>query len=134
MKCSKCGAENPKDSAFCSNCGEPIVQESSNDSSSSNNFGTLTFMWGGMWMLTDPKVYITLNGENVGNSNYYSFKKGFEFKVPIKSDNAEIKIKMGSLFSPAARLECKFKLGVNYICILSYDNFLGRLRPKLSQI
>ncbi len=126
VNCPHCGKVLSDKATQCPHCGESVE-------SSADNFGTLTFKWKGAWVLLDAKIHITLNGENAGDSEYYSFKKGFEFDVPIKSDKAEIKIKHGSgLTSRTNTLDCKFEKGMNYTCILSYDKVTGGFLSKVT--
>lgn len=126
VNCPHCGKVLSDKATQCPHCGESVEP-------SADNFGTLTFKWKGAWVLLDSKVYISLNGQNVGDCNYYSFKKGFEFDIPIKSENAEIKIKLGSgLTSRTSILECKLEKGLNYTCILAYDRVVGGFMSKIT--
>ena len=127
VNCPHCGKVLSDKATQCPHCGESV------EPSSTVNFGTLTFKWKGTWVLMDSKIYVSINGQGVGNSDYYSFKKGFEFDVPIKSDNAEIEVKvcLGS-FSSKSALKCKFEKGINYTCILSYDRVVGGITTKVT--
>lgn len=123
IKCKKCGNEISDQAAFCPNCGTKVELETS-------NHGTLTIEWKGTWMVVDTNVYLTLNGQSVGDKKCYSFKDGFSVDTPITSDYANIGVKVGKLCND--NIECNFEKGKNYTCTFSYNRWMGAFTYKVT--
>lgn len=81
--CSNCGTQLNDSVKICPKCGFHLR-------ASRKQFGELTIVWEGMWMLIDAKVHVWADENKIGS---YSFKKGFEITIPITSAMMKIGVK-----------------------------------------
>lgn len=125
ITCKKCGKSVSDQAEKCPHCGTKVELET-------NSYGTLTIEWKGMWMAVDTDVYLTLNGQSVGERNCYSFIKGFSVDTPILSDYANIGVKAGKFLND--NIECKFEKGMNYKCTFSYSRLSGAYTYKITDV
>lgn len=116
INCKNCGQTISDQAAFCPHCGTKTGLET-------NGYGTLTFEWAGTWMARDTNVHLSLNGQDTGNKDGYSFKDGFSVNTPITSDRAIIGVKIGKTYNDD--IECNFEKGKNYTCTFSYSRYIG---------
>lgn len=129
ITCKNCGQLIYDDAASCPYCG-----------TATNGYGKLTFEWEGSWAVNDTRMYITLNGENIGTEESYSFVNGFSVQAPITSDEANIALVMPIDISTTGFFKYKYKdnfvcsleKGKNYTCKLSYSRLLGRFTYEIS--
>lgn len=131
INCPHCGKPISDKAEKCIHCGI-VLGKTNNDITplkttelATNGYGKLTFEWKGLWMAANTDIYITLNGQGVGNQKSYSLKDGFYFETPITSDYANIGIKLGQFFKYDK--ECHFEKGMNYTCTFSYSRWTGAL-------
>lgn len=131
INCPHCGKPISDKAEKCIHCGI-VLGKTNNDITplkttelATNGYGKLTFEWKGLWMAANTDIYITLNGQGVGNQKSYSLKDGFCFETPITSDYANIGIKLGKFFKYDK--ECHFEKGKNYTCTFSYSRWTGAL-------
>lgn len=130
ITCKNCGQLIYDDAASCPYCG-----------AATNGYGKLTFEWEGSWAVNDARMYITLNGENIGTEESYSFANGFSVQTPITSDEANITLVMpidiptglfNFKYKNKDNFVCSLEKGKNYTCKISYSRMSGRFTYEIS--
>lgn len=124
IRCNSCGNEISDKAAFCPHCGAKA-------GNGAKGTGTLTFKWKGAWMAADTDIHISVNGQNVGREQTYSFKKGFTEQMPISSGNTLIRISVGRMVSDD-RIMCSFEEGKNYTCTFHYNRVIGAFTYEIA--
>lgn len=118
------------DAASCPYCG-----------AATNGYGILTFEWEGIWAVNDFRMYITLNGENIGTEESYSFVNGFSVQTPITSDEANIALAVPNdvslvFFNRKYKYKdnfvCSLEKGKNYTCKITFSRLSGRFTYEIS--
>lgn len=130
ISCKNCGQLIYDDAASCPYCG-----------TATNGYGKLTFEWEGFRAVNDLRMYITLNGENIGTEESYSFANGFSVQTPITSDEANITLAMpidiptglfNFKYKNKDNFVCSLEKGKNYTCKISYSRLSGRFSYEIS--
>jgi len=90
--------------------------------------GEIRINWEGMWMIVDTKVKVLVNGDLQHEA---SFKKGFEYKLPLENDTYDFEIRLGSMKSTKFTLS-ELDIKTNYLIELEYNNTWGKFSKNIN--
>ena len=103
-------------------------QELVTESAPTSKKGELKIEWQGMWMIIDATVKIRIDDNNKFHG---SFKKGFDFILPIEKSTYNVEIILGSMKTTKFTLS-ELNLTGKYLIQLEYNNTWGKFKKEIN--